>query len=117
MSQRPCSGVSAAAARLSGAGFEGAGLGLSLGLAQQASIVLQTGLDVRMRWPECLLEEGQGTLIEGFGVRIPAQRLVEHRQIAQGHGHVVMRWPQEALLYGERPSVEALGLGVRPSGV
>jgi hypothetical protein len=88
-------------ARLPGTGFEGAGLGPPLHVPQQAGIVPETGLHVRMGGPECLLEERQGPLIERFRLGIPAQRLVEHRQIAQSHGHVRVLWPQETFLYGQ----------------
>ena len=67
--------------------------------------------------PEGLLEKWQGPLIERFRLGVPAQRLVEHRQIAQSHGHVRMLWPQEALLYGQGLLVEPLSLGILPAGV
>jgi hypothetical protein len=38
-------------------------------------------------------------------------------QIAQGHGHVRMLWPQEVLLNGQGPLVELLGLGILSAGV
>jgi hypothetical protein len=44
-------------ARLPGASFEGAGLGLPLHVPQQTGIVPETGLHVRMGGPESLLEE------------------------------------------------------------
>ena len=62
--------------------------------------VVEAGGRVRMLWPQLLLTDRQGALVQRLGLLVLALRIVECGQVVEAGGRVRMLWPQ--LLLSDR---------------
>src|SRR5260370_910583 len=77
-------------------------LPLAFHFPDKGIVVLSDGHRVGVLWPQLLLIDGQGTLVQRFGLLVLALSTVESCQAIEAGGRVRMQWPQ--LLLSDRQS-------------
>src|SRR5262249_61490617 len=81
-------------------------LRVPLQVVESAGKVVETVADQRMSWIKRLLADGKGSAHERLGLRKPALRMQERRQVVQGHRNRRTFRPKPSLAQRQRTAVQ-----------